>query len=133
MIDPERPIFDVVGRAVLAAFPEAKVSDELDLSASAPLAVFIEMSDCYAVSETADSSSNENHAYVVFEVNVISNKLDGKKAVCKAVMDTIDREFNRLGFSRTAMMPINESSATRYRLFGRYSAVSDKNFTIYRR
>lgn len=136
MIDPEREIFDRVGRAVLAEYPNAAISDEFNLSSPAPLSVSIEMSDNYALRSSASTSTSENHAVLMFEVNVVSTKAKGRKAEAKAAMALIDGEFDCIGFTRTAMLPINEDPGTKYRLTARYEAVAGKTnneFTIYRR
>ena len=93
----------------------------------------IEESDNYAYSQSQDSGSNENHAELVYDVNVYSNKRNGKKAECKEILAVIDEYFTGIGFSRTTKNPISLDDATKYRLFARYSAVASKDGTIYRR
>lgn len=76
----------------------------------------------------------ENHAQVLYEVNVYSNKTSGKKTECKAIIALIDSKMEALGFTRTLMNPVpNEEDATVYRMVARYRAIVSKNKTIYRR
>ena len=80
------------------------------------------------------TKSIENHAQVLYEVNVYSNKTSGKKAECKAIIALIDSKMEALGFTRTLMNPVpNEEDATVYRMVARYRAIVSKNKTIYRR
>ena len=86
----------------------------------------------YRQSQTTDSL--ENHASLLYEVNIYSNKTKGKKAECKAIAAIIDNELARLGFTRSMLNPIpNEEDATIYRMVGRYKAIVSKNNVIYRR
>lgn len=133
MIDIENEIFTAISKAVLAKFPKAKMSPETILSPSVFPCVCAEEADNYAVTSTQDSGSNENHANVMYEVNIYSNKVGGKKAECKTILKIIDGVFSNFGFTRTGMNPIPMNDPTKYRLFARYKAVVSKNKTIYRR
>ena len=133
MIDIENEIFTAISKAVLAKFPKAKMSPETILSPSVFPCVCAEEADNYAVTSTQDSGSNENHANVMYEVNIYSNKVGGKKAECKAILKIIDCVFSDFGFTRTGMNPIPMNDPTKYRLFARYKAVVSQNKTIYRR
>ena len=76
----------------------------------------------------------ENHAQVLYEVNVYSNKKSGKKAECKAIAALIDSKMEALGFTRILLNPVpNEEDATIYRIVARYRAIVSKNKVIYRR
>ena len=87
-----------------------------------------------AYDRTQTSGSVENHASLMYEVNVYSNKQSGKKSECKAIATLIDNELATLGFSRTMLQPIpNMDDATIYRMTGRYTAVISKEKTLYRR
>ena len=78
--------------------------------------------------------ARRNHARLMYEVNVYSNKQIGKKSECKAIFKVIDDEFATMGFTRILKEPIsNLEDATIYRLAGRYTAVVSKNKEIYRR
>ena len=75
----------------------------------------------------------ENHAGLMYEVNVYSNKT-GKKSECKSIFKMIDEEFASMGFTRILKEPIpNIEDATIYRMVGRYTAVVSTDKVIYRR
>ena len=82
---------------------------------------------------TQDSGSVENHATVVFTVNVYSNKSSGKKSECKAILSYIDDMFINLGFARTMKEHITMNNATVCRMIARYTATVSKNLEICRR
>ena len=138
MIDMEDDIFDEVSEKVYAAF-EKKCPDLLIMSEyvksppSFPCVSLIE-TDNQVYRNTRDSGCIENHAQVLYEVNVYSNKTSGKKAECKALAAFIDERLLELNFTRTMLEPVpNQDEATIYRMLGRYRAVISKNKTIYRR
>lgn len=133
MIDIENEIFTAISEAILSKFPKVKMSPETILSPSVFPCVCAEEADNYAVTSTQDSGSNENHVNVMYEVNIYSNKVGGKKAECKAILKIIDGVFSDFGFTRTGMNPIPMNDPTKYRLFVRYKAVISQNKTIYRR
>ncbi len=134
MIDVESEIFSKVAESVRAAYPSAFVSGEyVRTPPKFPFVSLIEMSNT-AYDKTQSSAGLENHASVMYEVNVYSNKKSGKKSECKAIAALIDNEMATLGFSRTMLQPIpNMDDATIYRMTGRYTAVISKDKKLYRR
>ena len=134
MIDVESEIFSKVAESVRAAYPSAFVSGEyVRTPPKFPFVSLIEMSNT-AYDKTQSSAGLENHASVMYEVNVYSNKKSGKKSECKAIATLIDNEMATLGFSRTMLQPIpNMDDATIYRMTGRYTAVISKDKKLYRR
>ena len=73
MIDIETPIFDMMVEQLRNQFTEIKVyGEELLAPSTFPCASIVE-TDNYTKTNTQDSSSVENHATVVFTVNVYSN------------------------------------------------------------
>lgn len=133
MIDIEDDIFELVSSAVSASFPDTSiVGKQARIPSKFPCVSIVE-SDSYTISYTQDSESNENHASVMYSVDVYSNKAKGSKSECKAIMSAIDDVLIRKGFARTMKQPISMDDATKYRITARYSAVVSKNKTIYRR
>ena len=134
MIDVETEIFNTVATALRVRYPKIFSTGEYVRSPSSfPCVSLIEV-DNQVYRNTRTSDSNENHVQVRYEVNVYSNKKTGKKAECKAIISLVDRELERLGFTRTMLQPVpNEKDATIYRIVGRYRAIVSKNKTIYRR
>ena len=133
MIDIENAVFTEVATALRANFPGITVESVTTYSPSKFPCVCIEETDNYSLLSTRDTASNENHATVVYEVNVYSNKAKGKKTEAKAILAAVDSVLNGLGFTRTTKSPINLDDATKYRVFARYRAVVSTNKTIYRR
>lgn len=134
MIDCENEIFNAVAKAVRASNPSVSISGEYIRTPSKfPFVSLIEMSNT-AYDRTQSSGSLENHASVMYEVNVYSNKKSGKKSEGKAIASLIDNEMATLGFSRTMLQPIsNMDDATIYRIIGRYTAVISTDKKLYRR
>lgn len=65
-------------------------------------------------------------AQVMFEVNVYSNKAEGKKTECKTIMNEIDKTLFAMNFKRLALTPVpNMEDATIYRLVARYRVATD--------
>lgn len=133
MIDIENAVFTKVKSALTKKFPNITVESVTTYSPSNFPLVCIEETDNYSYRNTRDSSGNENHAIVVFEVNAYSNKTSKKKTECKAIIATVDEVMGGLGFTRNTKKPMNLDDATKYRIFARYTAVVSKNNTIYRR
>ena len=134
MIDCENEVFSAVAKAVREVYPSAFVSGEyIRTPPKFPFISLVEMSNT-AYEQTQSSGGLENHASLMYEVNVYSNKTSGKKRECKAIAALIDDELATLGFSRTMLQPIpNMDDATIYRMTGRYTAVISKEKTLYRR
>lgn len=134
MIDVESEIFSRVAGSVRAAFPAVFMSGEyVRTPPKFPFVSLVEMSNT-AYDRTQSSGGLENHASLLYEVNVYSNKKSGKKSECKAIAALIDNEMATLGFSRTMLQPIpNMDDATIYRMTGRYTAVISKDKKLYRR
>ncbi len=133
MIDIENAVFTEVATALRARFSEITVESVTTYSPSKFPCVCIEETDNYSLLSTRDTASNEKHATVVYEVNVYSNKVNGKKTEAKTILAAVDDVMNGLGFTRTTKTPINLDDATKYRGFARYRAVVSTNKTIYRR
>ena len=134
MIDIENQVFDRVVKRVREQFPDIFMTGEyVNSPSSFPAASLVEM-DNSVRENTIDSGSNENHANVMYEVNVYSNKTTGKKSECKAIMALIDAEMTAMGFVRSTLTPVpNEYDATIYRMVARYRAAVSTDHKIFRR
>ena len=134
MINVEQEIFNIVAKAVRKVYPDIYMSGEYVKSPPKFPAVSLVEMDNSAYIRTQTSDSVENHAELMYEVNVYSNKKSGKKSECKSIATLIDNELAALGFSRTMLQPIpNMDDATIYRMTGRYRAVASKDNVIFRR
>ena len=134
MIDIENQVFDRVAAKVREQFPDIfMVGEYVKSPSSLPAASLMEMDNAIRTS-TVDSGSNENHADVMFEANVYSNKISGKKSECKKIMAIIDTEMIAMGFVRSTLTPVpNEYDSTIYRMVGRYRATVSADHKIFRR
>ena len=109
------------------------LSDLVKSPPAFPAVSLVEMDNTQHTS-TQTSSEMENHADVMYEVNVYSNKKVGKKSECKKIIALIDKEMTAMGFTRTMLQPIpNMDDATIYRMVARYKAIVSKENVIYRR
>ena len=134
MIDIENQVFDRVAKRVRKQFPKIFFTGEYVKSPSSfPAGSLMEMDNSIRES-TVDSGSNENHANVMYEVNVYSNKTNGKKSECKKIIALIDEEMTAMGFVRSTLTPVpNEYDSTIYRMVARYRAAVSADHKIYRR
>lgn len=134
MVDVENEVFTRIATKVRAEFSSISVYGEDTKTPASFPAVMIEEKVNSVLERTQSSLSIENHASLMYEVNVYSNKQSGKKSECKEIFKVIDDEFASLGFTRIMKQPIpNVEDATIYRMVGRYSAVVGTDGTIYRR
>ena len=134
MIDIESQVFTRVATKVREQFPDIfMVGEYVSSPSSFPAASLVEMEN--SVRETTiDSGSNENHADVMYEANVYSNKTAGKKSECKAILTLLDNEMTAMGFVRSTLTPVpNEYDSTIYRMVARYRAAVSNDHKIYRR
>ena len=134
MINIENDVFNRVIAKVREVFPNIFMAGEYVKSPSSfPAVSLVEMDNVTRV-ETVDSGSNENHANVMYEVNVYSNKTTGKKTECKSIIALIDKEMVDMGFVRQSLTPVpNEYDSTIFRMVGRYKAAVSSDYKIYRR
>lgn len=134
MIDIESGLFTAVATALRAAYEGIYVSGEFVNQPPRFPAVYFEEQDNSVLQRTQDSGSLENHAEVMYQVEVYSNLNKGKKAQAKAIMATVDEIMAAKGFTRTFKNPIrNMNDPTIYRMAARYMAVVGRDNEIYRR
>lgn len=132
MIDIENEMFTDVATKLRADFDGIYVSGEYVKSPSSfPAASIVETSN--VVYQNTMDTQGEVHDLITYEVNVYSNKATGKKTEAKTIMACIDELFLAKGFRRRVMSTIpNQQDSTIYRITARYSAIVDKEKTIYR-
>ena len=134
MVNVENDVFNIVSIAVKKVYPDLYISGEYVKSPPKFPAVSLVEADNSAYTRTQTNESVENHAELLYEVDIYSNKTSGKKSECKAIATLIDNELAALGFSRVMLQPIpNMDDATIYRIKGRYRAVASKDNMIFRR
>jgi hypothetical protein len=134
MIDIENQVFSRIATRISEQFPDIFMTGEYVNSPSSFPAVSLVEMDNSILETTVDSGSNENHANVMYEVNVYSNKATGKKSECKAIIALIDTEMTAMGFVRSTLTPVpNEYDSSIYRMVARYRAVVSSDHKIFRR
>ena len=84
---------------------------------------------------TRDLSGVEHHAQVMYEINVYSNKVSGKKSEAKEISNMIDGMMTDMLFTRTFRGQTPNIDRTIYRITLRYQGVVreavEKDGTIY--
>lgn len=134
MIDIEAEVFSTVSAKVRERYPKIFMTGEYVKSPSSFPCVSLIETDNQIYRNTRTTGCIENHAQVMYEVNVYSNRKQGKKSECKEILGFVDKQLEALGFTRTLMAPIpNEREATIYRMVARYRAIVSKENVIYRR
>lgn len=132
MIDIETHVYDSVASRLRDEYDNIFVAGEYVSTPSSFPAVTITESDNVMLKQYLDSSG-EKYVAVMYELNIYSNRVSGKKAEAKAIMAIADSEMLKMGFTRLVKTPISdEENATLYRIVARYTAVTDGNI-IYRR
>ena len=133
MIDVEAKIYTPVAAALRANFLGIEVSgDYTKVPPKFPFVSMVEADNATSQNRT-DTSDVERFATVMYEINVYSDKADGKKSECKAIMAFIDEIMYRMNFTRIALAPVpNLSKSTIYRMIARYRAETDGT-RLYRR
>jgi len=132
VIDIENDVFDTVANALRAAYENIFVAGEYVPAPPKFPAVSIVEADNRIV-ERMRTLNIENAASVMYEANIYSNKVSGKKSEAKAIAATMDEAFAAIGFTRTMKNQVpNLNDATIYRIVCRYEAIVDKDLWIYR-
>ena len=134
MISIEEELFTLIATALRSAYDGIFVSGEyVSQPPQFPAVSIVEM-DNTVLRSTQDTGSLENHAEVIYQVDVYSNLNRGKKAQAKAIAMMIDVLMSVNGFTRTFLNPVqNMNEPTIYRITARYAAVIGKDKVIYRR
>ena len=133
MIDIENQVISLVTDVLFQNNITATVESVLNLNPSTFPTVCVEEIENSVTGLTADSSSNENHASVGYEINVFTNDVSGKKQNAKDILSVIDNMLIARGFYRVSKTQLSIDNGTKYRLIARYRATVSKNETIYRR
>ena len=133
MIDIEAKVYTPIAAALRTAFPGITVQGNYTKSPSGFPFVSIVEEDNYTTLTHLDSGDTEKYATLLYEVNVYSNKTQGRKSECKAILSLIDSMMYAMNFTRIVLSPIpNLDNATIFRMTARYRAESDGT-TIFRR
>lgn len=131
MIDIESDIYSAVAEELRQKHEGVNVCGEyVEKPAEFPTVTLVEVDN--RVLERMRTRNIENAVSVMWEANIYSNKVPGKKAEAKAIAATLDAKMAEIGFTRTFKSQVaNLNDATIFRIVCRYEAVIDKDFWIY--
>ena len=132
MIDIESTVFNTVAKPLRANHKGIFVSGEaVDVPSSFPAVTIVEKSNAsYERTQTAES--RENHAVLMYEIDVYSNLAKAKKQQAKSISAEIDALMEGMGFIGIFGQPVDnfaDTSIYRYKL--RYKGIVGKDYTIY--
>lgn len=123
MIDVENLVIDTISKAVKATYPNATIESVYTNSPSSFPFVSVIEADNYTYRRTQDDDLKEHHTNVMYEINVYSNKTNGKKTEAKKILELVDSALQNIKFTRTVKQEIANSDKTIYRIVARYEAV----------
>lgn len=125
MIEIEAKVYTTLRNALVAAYPNIFVTSEPTATQAKFPAVSIVQQDNYMSINKLDNSGAERFATVMYQIDVYSNKANGKKSQCKEIMGVIDTILFGLNFTRLSLTPIPMENDGYYRLTARYRAETD--------
>ena len=129
----ENEVYTKIATAIRTQYGESAIFVTGEYTPTPPFFPCVYIHEADNFNAGYDGSNNEVVTAVMYEVEVYTNKQDGKKAQAKGIMLVADSVLTDLGFTRTMLQPLpNMSDATIYRLLARYTAAVIDN-TIYRR
>lgn len=132
MIDIENQLVELLTEAIKEEYPDAYIINEYETKITRFPSISIEEID--NTSHMITTSSKEDFASVVYEINIYSNRKTDKKQQCKNIADIIDKRLYPLNFTRTMMQSVkNYKDSSIYRIVVRYRAVVSRYGMIYRR
>ena len=132
MIDVENQVFTKIHTVLTKAFPKIELGSTDDRVPSSFPYVCVKEVDNYIYTKTIDSGSGENHVKVMYQVDVYSNKVSGRKSEAKKILAKADEVLRGLGFTRLSSSPVDMDNGTICRYVARYSAVVSKTEKVYR-
>ncbi len=122
MIDVESLVVDSVTRVVKSLYPEATIkSATQDVPPAFPFVSILE-ADNSAYKKTQDEENREHHVELMYEVNVYSNKKNGRKTEAKQILSLVDDVLQEMKFTRITKLPIETKSY--YRYVARYTVIA---------
>ena len=138
MIDCEDALFREVSTALRQQFPGLYITGATIRAAAKFPCVSIVQKSCQVWRNGRDSTHIENFVEVMYEVEIYSNKTEGKKAECKTLAAAVDEILAHKGFTRIMLEPVaNLADDTIYRMIGRYRAIvaepDSGEYLIYKR
>lgn len=132
MIDISNEVYTFIRKRVKAVEPSVAFSDEYQTAQTVFPCCIFRQADDYIRRDRIDSGNIENAVNVMFEVDVYSNKISGKKEEAKKIMSLVSDNMALIGLVRSMCSPVpNIADATIYRLTARFEGTVDKNNNIF--
>lgn len=129
MHDVENVIFQAIDNAVSELFPGISISNEFVRKPSSFPAVTVEETDNYPTKRNLDTADHIRFSTVIFDINVFSNKVVGRKNEVKQIMSVIDDVMYLNNFICDGRDPRPNEDETIYRYGAIYRAETDgENF-----
>ena len=123
MICAENMVFTAVYDAVIADDPTADIdSTYTETPAAFPHISCVEV-DNATYKPTSDLDRRENHARVLYQIDIYSNKLAMAKTECQSILAIVDETMLGLGFTRISAAQLPNVDRSLYRMTARYEAV----------
>lgn len=133
MNDIENDVFTLVATALRAEYGANNIFITGEYTPTPPKFPCVYLHEADNFNNGYDGCNHEIVTGTMYEVEIYSNKQNGKKAEAKKIMKSVDDILTPLGFRRNLIQQIpNMSDATIFRLLARYSANVIDN-EIYRR
>ena len=131
MINIQDDIFKAVKTAVTAVFPSASITnDAMNTPKTYPHVTVVE-SDNYTYTPMR-TDNVDNYVHLIYDINVYSDKQNGRKAECDSIFSVINDTMTGFNFTRLLARPVPNAEDNRiYRITARYRAICDKEFMIY--
>lgn len=124
MFDIETKVFNEIATELRSKYNGITIYGEyVNAPSKFPCVTIIEQ-DNYTAIEGLTLTNVEEASNLMYEINVYSNKKNGKKQESKSIISTIDTIMLGMGFIRTMLNPIpNLNEATIYRIVARYKKI----------
>lgn len=134
MINIDDRVFAIVFEAVKAVAPEAQICDPHIASPSIFPCVTVQLADNATTPSVIGSRNKARYARITYQVEVYSNKDNGKKSECYKIMAAISDALILRNFQQIVMTPTpNLKDASIYRLTARFQVIADNKNKTYRR
>ncbi|MBR0161954.1 MAG: hypothetical protein IJQ02_11825 [Oscillospiraceae bacterium] len=126
MNDIENELYTPIAQALREEFPGISVAGEYAGSPAGLPHVSLVEADSYVTPGSVDSSGEEKLTTLLYEVNVYSGKVSGKRSECKRILDLVDRMMMERNFRRTAKLTVpNLENTGICRMVARYRGETD--------
>lgn len=126
MIDIESFLFSRIAGVLRSSYEGIFVSGEyVDSPAKFPAVTIVESDNSVLQKMRTAAPNLENAVSLMYEVNIYTNTEGFKKSEAKDILETVDSEFSKLGFTRTMSNPIsNLQDAKIFRIIARYEGIA---------